>query len=66
MTKYKPWLTVGELIERLEAFDKDLLVDFSQLDFNRLKQRSPSVLQVEFAQMVYRDKNGDVQVDNLE
>jgi len=62
----KPWMTVEELIERLQKFPGHLLVDFSTLDFERLKQRSPTVLQVEFSQMVYRDEENNVVVDNLE
>jgi len=66
MKKQLPCITVGELIEQLSGFDKNLEVDFSTLDFYRLKQRSPNRLQVEFNQMVYRDDEGNVVVDNHE
>lgn len=66
MKKYEPRITVGELIEALQAHDPAKLVDFSTLDYYRLKSRSPTVVQVEFDQMVYRDDKGNVAVDNPE
>lgn len=66
MKKPRERITVGDLIKALSAYDKDLEVDFSCLDNNRLKQRSPTIPQVEFHQMVYRDDEGNVVVDNLE
>lgn len=62
----KPWITVDDLIEMLKAYPGDMLVGFSMLDFNRLKRRSDSHLQVEFSQLVYRDDENNVVVDNLE
>lgn len=66
MKEYKPRITVGEFRKMLEKYDDDLWLDFSMLDFYRLKQRSSTDLQVEFDQMVSRDEKGDVVVDNLE
>ena len=50
----------------LSAYDDDLLLDFSMLDVHRLKQRSDTIVQVEFTQTVYRDRKGNVVVDNLQ
>jgi len=66
MKKQEPLITVGMLIEQLSIFDKDSEVDFSGLDFYRLKQRGPNLVQVEFNQQVYRDDQGKVVVSNLE
>lgn len=62
----EPYITVNELIEELKKHPGDMLVDFSTLDFQRLKRRSPTVIQVEFSQLVYRDDENNVVVDNLE
>jgi hypothetical protein len=66
MKERPPLQTVGSLITQLEGHDKDMLVDFSGLDFYRLKQRAPDLVQVEFNQPVYRNHRGDVVVENLE
>lgn len=64
--KHEPRITVGQLIDQLQAFPKDMLVDFSTLDFYRLKQRAPNLVQIEFDQSVYRDAQGRVVVENHE
>lgn len=66
MKKYEPRVTVGEFKEMLSAYPDDMWLDFSMLDFYRLKQRSGDLLQVEFDQRVYRDAAGRVVVQNLE
>jgi len=66
MKKQEPLITVGNLIERLSIFDENMKLDFSGLDFHRLKQRGPNLVQVEFNQQVYRDPEGNVVVDTLE
>lgn len=66
MKKHEPLITVGMLIDELSKYDKNMQVDFSNLDFNRVKQRSPTLVQIEFNQMVYRDDKGRVVVDNPE
>ncbi len=66
MKKHEPLITVGMLIDELSKYDKSMQVDFSTLDFNRVKQRSPTLVQIEFNQMVYRDDEGRVVVDNPE
>jgi hypothetical protein len=45
-------ITVKELIEKLKAHEGHLEIDFQGLEFLRLKQRSPTVIQVEFVQIV--------------
>lgn len=65
MEKYKPSITVGEFKEMLSHYPDNMLLDFSMLDFNRLKQRSPTLVQVEFNQQVYRDSTNNVVVENL-
>ncbi len=65
MERYKPSITVGEFKEMLSNYPDNMLLDFSTLDFYRLKQRSPTLVQVEFNQQVYRDKSNNVVVENL-
>lgn len=57
-------ITVGELKSQLDAFDNNHEIDFSGLDFYRLKLRGISLVQVEFNQTVYVDQNDKVQIDN--
>jgi len=60
-------ITVGMLKDLLNGYPDTMELDFSGLDFYRLKQRSPTLVQVEFNQQVYRDKQtGRVVVENLE
>jgi hypothetical protein len=66
MKKQEPLITVGTLIEQLSIFNKDSEIDFSGLDFYRLKQRGPNLIQVEFNQQVCRGDQGKVVVSNLE
>lgn len=63
--KAQPRITVGELIRELSLHDKDCIIDFSGLDYYRVKQRSPQIVQIEFDQQVYRDDQGNVVVENL-
>jgi hypothetical protein len=65
MEKYKPSITVGEFKKWLSDYPDNMLLDFSMLDFKRLKQRSPTLVQVEFNQQVYRDSTNNVVVENL-
>jgi hypothetical protein len=59
-------ITVFELKAELNVFPNDMEIDFSGLDFYRLKQRGDNLVQVEFNQQVYRNQEGNVVVDNLE
>jgi len=65
MDKY-PSITVGELRQHLAVYPDEYTIDFSGLDFLRVKQRAPSHLQLEFGQTVYRDERGRVVVENHE
>ncbi|WP_324710119.1 hypothetical protein [Pseudomonas citronellolis] len=67
MSSNKPMtITVGILKEHLASYPDHYELDFSGLDFYRLKQRGPELVQVEFNQQVYRDGTGRVVVENLE
>lgn len=60
-------ITVGMLKQALEGIPDNHELDFSGLEFYRLKRRGPELIQVEFNEMVYRDKEtGLVVVENLE
>ena len=59
-------ITVGELKKQFELFDDDFEVSFSGLTFYRLKKRGPKLVQIEFAQQVYRDSEGKVFVENVD
>lgn len=58
-------ITVGELIELLKKEEPKMPLYFGGLDFYRLKDRGAHV-QFEFSQMVYRDAEGYVVVENPE
>ncbi len=66
MNKRSPLITVGQLKEHLKIYDDDYKIDFSGLDFYRIKQRDDKLIQIEFNQQVYRDAQGCVVVQNLE
>ncbi|UZD56846.1 hypothetical protein OLL83_002555 [Shewanella algae] len=58
-------LTVGELKEMLNVYTEDTKIDFSGLDFYRLKKRDDKLLQVEFSQTVYKDPDtNEVTIEN--
>jgi hypothetical protein len=59
-----PVVTVGLLMELLQAYPDDYRLDFSGLSFYRLKQRAPTHVQVEFNQTVCLDDKGRVVVEN--
>lgn len=56
-------IKVKELIELLKRENPELDVDFSGLDFYRLKDRG-GFLQIEFNQSVYKDSSGNVIIEN--
>jgi hypothetical protein len=58
-------MTVGDLKRHLSVFSDDYRIDFSGLDFYRLKRRGDLLVQVEFNQQVYRDKRGLVIIENF-
>ena len=65
--KERPALqTVGDLKRQLSIYPDDYEVDFSGLDFYRLKQRGEELIQVEFSRQVYRGADGHVIVENLD
>ena len=66
MSNRKPLITVEQLIRELSFHDKDARVEFSGLDFMRVKSRGDDLVQIEFDQQVYRDSSGNVVVQNLE
>lgn len=50
-------VTVGELIDQLSGFGRERELYMGGLEFYRLKDRG-DVVQLEFNQQVYRDRNG--------
>lgn len=60
-------LTIGELKERLQGYDDDIEISFSGLDFYRLKMRDDKLVQFEFDQVVYKEKEtGNIVIQNLD
>lgn len=61
----KRLITVGDLKKRLAAFPDDCLISFGHDDlaFHRLKMRREKLVQVEFDQVVRRDENGVLRID---
>lgn len=66
-TRNPQLITVGMLKQALEGIPDHHELDFSGLEFYRVKQRAPELLQIEFNELVYRDREtGLVVVENLE
>lgn len=65
MSSKYPSITIGELKDFLAAYPDHYTIDFSGLDFSRIKQRDETHVQMEFGQMVYLDSEGKVVVENL-
>ena len=61
-----PKMTVVELRKHFEGIPDDWTVDFSGLDFYRVKRRDEKHVQIEFSQPVYLDSVGRVIVENLD
>ena len=63
-----PTLTVAELVEHLRVFPPDAAVFFGgsvdALAFFRTKGRGPGLVQIQFAQNVYRDGKGRLCVED--
>jgi len=59
-------ITIAELKEKLAIYPNDSVIDFSGLDFSRVKSRGDKLVQIEFIQTVYRNAQGDVVVENHE
>jgi hypothetical protein len=66
MSTRPPLKTIGELKRQLAPYADDWEVDFSGLDFNRVKARAPRLVQIEFLQQVYRLEDGRVVIENLD
>ncbi|MBK7905398.1 MAG: hypothetical protein IPJ78_02435 [Gemmatimonadetes bacterium] len=58
-------ITVGALVELLRAFDPDCELTMGGLQFYRLKLRGEKLLQLEFAQQVYRDSKGKLIAEDV-
>lgn len=59
-------ITVGELKRMLAVHNDEDELSFSGLDFYRLKQRGPDLVQVEFDQQVVTDDDGRVYIENFD
>ena len=59
-------ITVGELREQLKLFAGDAELYFGGLRFNRLKSRGEKLVQLEFHEQVYRDRDGTLTVEDLD
>jgi len=64
MSERPPLITVSELKAQLEGYHDDDELEFSGLDFYRLKRRGARLVQVEFNQTVYRLDNGRVMIES--
>lgn len=61
-----PTITVGMLRDALAMYPDDHELSFSGLEFYRVKQRGPDLVQIEFNEHVHRDETGRVVVINPE
>ena len=58
-------MTVGDLKKHLEQYPDNYEINFSWgLEFSRLRPRGAEVVNMEFNQVVYKDKNGKWHVDD--
>lgn len=55
-------ITVGELIDQLRLHPRSAKVYFSGLDFYRVKERAPDLVQIEFNQLIERDGKGHIYI----
>ena len=64
--KIEDLMTVGELKMHLSHLNDDDRIFFGcfLLEFLRIKNRGPNLIQIEFSQTVYDDEDGKVFVDN--
>lgn len=63
-SKHPPTIKVGDLRRDLQCYPDDFDLSFSGLEFFRVKTRGENLAQVEFNQLVYLDKHGQVDVEN--
>ncbi len=61
-----PTISLGRLRDALAGYPDDYEISFSGLDFYRVREYGPGLLQVEFDQPVYLDKTGRVVLHNLD
>jgi len=61
-----PTIPVGQLKKELEVFPDDWEISFSGLEYNGLKSRGNTVVQLQFTPHVYRTREGNVVVENPE
>jgi hypothetical protein len=61
-----PTISLGRLRNETAGYPDDYEISFSGLDFHRVKERGPGLLQVEFDQAVYLDEKGRVVLVNLD
>ncbi|HHR5901444.1 TPA: hypothetical protein ACS7XC_002361 [Providencia alcalifaciens] len=66
MNKNEQLITVGMLLDQLQNYPRDTLLSFSGLDFCRLKWRDENLVQIEFNQLVYRNSEGLIMIENLD
>lgn len=66
MSQKEKLITVGILLDSLQHYPRDTLLSFSGLDFCRLKERDKNLVQIEFNQLVYRNSDGVVVIENLD
>lgn len=55
-----PSITIGDLKAELQGCPDDMTIDFCGLEFRRVKQRGETHAQMEFNQVIDRDKQGDL------
>lgn len=58
-----PTISLAELREALSLYPDHYRVSFSGLDFYRVKERAPALIQIEFSQGVHRTAEGRVVVE---
>ena len=62
-SKETPTISVEELRQELSHYPGHYRVSFSGLEFYRVKQRGPEIIQIEFNEAVHRTPEGRVVVE---
>jgi hypothetical protein len=63
---HTPTISVGRLREELATYPDDCELSFSGLEFYRIKEHGPKLVQLEFNEQVHRDGTGRVVLVNPE
>ena len=62
--KQIPTIPLKQLLDDLSVYDKNMEVSFSGLTYQRPKQQSDKLIQIQFEETVYRNSQNDLVFEN--